>query len=434
MSKWKANLVTIASPSSDGTNYTGKANGSWGLNSQLQQKQAGLWAKGQTPTSAPVIGTAVKGNTQANVVFTAPTELGGSSIVSYIATSSPSSISATGTSSPITITGLTNGVSYTFTVAAINASGISSYSSPSNSIVPSIDITVPDTPTITSFTVNHTAKTVTLNFTPPADNGGSSITNYTLSINGASPVSIANTATSYTTTTISTFDVNLSLSAVNVVGPSVGAIINTNVFPNIGGAAGGGYYAGDIQQNGVVYGLIVSPKASGSVNAAYGIGAYGTSLNATSRIDGPVNTTSGATLGATAFAFCNNLVIGTYSDWYMPAIDEVEVMFRNLKPSTQTNNTSFGINSNAYPATTSNYTSTVPAQTSVVSFRYNNSECLVSSTNGEICSSTESAPQYMRTINMYTAAAGYNGDQSIMSKESGNSEIKVRAIRRVIKP
>jgi hypothetical protein len=86
---------------------------------------------------APTIGTAVAGDAQATVSFTAPSSDGGSVITSYTATSSPGGIIETlsqSGSGSIIVTGLTNGTAYTFTVTATNAIGTSVASGASNSV------------------------------------------------------------------------------------------------------------------------------------------------------------------------------------------------------------------------------------------------------------------------------------------------------------
>ena len=85
---------------------------------------------------APTIGTATAGDTQADVTFTAPASNGGATITGYTVTSNPVGGTGTGAGSPITVTGLTNGVSYTFTVTATNSSGTGGASGVSNSITP----------------------------------------------------------------------------------------------------------------------------------------------------------------------------------------------------------------------------------------------------------------------------------------------------------
>jgi len=87
---------------------------------------------------APTIGTATAtGTSTATVAFTAPVSNGGSTIISYTATSSPSGITGTlaqSGSGTITVTGLASGTSYTFTVTATNAVGTGPASAASNSI------------------------------------------------------------------------------------------------------------------------------------------------------------------------------------------------------------------------------------------------------------------------------------------------------------
>ena len=95
-----------------------------------------------TAPDAPTIGTATAGNTTASVAFTAPASDGGSAITGYNVTSNPVGGTANGISSPIDVTGLTNGVSYTFTVTATNAIGTSSASGASNAVVPKAPQTI----------------------------------------------------------------------------------------------------------------------------------------------------------------------------------------------------------------------------------------------------------------------------------------------------
>ena len=84
---------------------------------------------------APTGVTITPGNGAATVTFNAPTNNGGLTITGYTVTATPSSgspVTAKGSTSPITVAGLTNGVAYTFAVAATNGNGagISSTAAP----------------------------------------------------------------------------------------------------------------------------------------------------------------------------------------------------------------------------------------------------------------------------------------------------------------
>jgi hypothetical protein len=85
---------------------------------------------------APSIASVTAGDGQATIAIIAPAFTGGSAITSYTVTSNPGSITGTGGASPITVIGLTNGVSYTFTVAATNGAGTGPASLASNAVVP----------------------------------------------------------------------------------------------------------------------------------------------------------------------------------------------------------------------------------------------------------------------------------------------------------
>ena len=87
--------------------------------------------------AAPTIGTAVAGDTQVSVAFTAPVNTGGSSITGYTVTPNPLDVApVSGAASPIVVTGLTNGQSYTFTVTADNVAGTGPASAASNPVTP----------------------------------------------------------------------------------------------------------------------------------------------------------------------------------------------------------------------------------------------------------------------------------------------------------
>lgn len=92
-------------------------------------------AAGHQP-GTPSIGTATTGNSQATVAFTAPSYLGKPVGSSYIAISTPGSITGTSSSSPITVAGLSNGTSYTFKVKLSNIVTDSLLSESSNSVIP----------------------------------------------------------------------------------------------------------------------------------------------------------------------------------------------------------------------------------------------------------------------------------------------------------
>jgi len=91
------------------------------------------------PPGAPTGVSAVAGNGQATVTWTAPTSNGGSAITSYavIATPGGQTVTAGGTATSATVTGLTNGTAYTFTVTANNSAGAGTPSAASAAVTPS---------------------------------------------------------------------------------------------------------------------------------------------------------------------------------------------------------------------------------------------------------------------------------------------------------
>jgi hypothetical protein len=171
------------------------------------------------------------------------------------------------------------------------------------------------------------------------------------------------------------------------------------VLPNIGDAFEGGFFAGLISHtaNSVpTHALIVAPQATGASGTGYTITtslqwktAQTTTTGTTSDFDGAANTAAMVTAGITAHPaanFCVNLSIGGFTDWYLPARYELDIAYENLKPTTDSNNTSWGINPYSVPERTVNRTAGDPAQTSITAFQSTGSEPFVA---GDHWSSTE---------------------------------------------
>ena len=92
----------------------------------------------QAPTNA----IAIPGDTQASVTFTVSPPPLGAPVTSYVVTSNPGGIvvsipAPTGNTGTALVGGLTNGISYTFTVQAVDLAGPSAPSAPSNAVTPS---------------------------------------------------------------------------------------------------------------------------------------------------------------------------------------------------------------------------------------------------------------------------------------------------------
>jgi hypothetical protein len=191
----------------------------------------------------------------------------------------------------------------------------------------------------------------------------------------------------------------------------------------IGQAYGGGFYAGQIGVSSVAtHYLVIGPVSTAETTLAWK-NANTATTGSDSVIDGPQNTADMVADGnSTVYPsahFCNDLSTGGYSDWYMPAVNELDVCYYNLKPTTTSNLTGFGINPNAVPARASNYTAGNPAQTSVTDFKDTGTEDF-----GAVnyWSSTEVPTNYARFKSFS------NGGQYYGSK---TNSVSIRAVRRV---
>jgi len=201
--------------------------------------------------------------------------------------------------------------------------------------------------------------------------------------------------------------------------------------PVVGSALGGGFFAGQISTagNGTAdFNLVIGPKSTAQSGSAVQWKTSSTSTPGTSSlIDGPANSAAMNDASHPAAQFCEGLTIGGFSDWYMPARNELEVCYYNLKPTTTSNNTSYGANTNAVPSRASNYTAGTPAQTSAAVFQSGGAQAfsVPGPANQNYWSSSEAtgiSPNYAWFIRFNPGGQYFDG--------KANSYL-VRAVRRV---
>lgn len=203
------------------------------------------------------------------------------------------------------------------------------------------------------------------------------------------------------------------------VGGTYASGFNTNT--PIGTSIEGGFYGGLINDGGTTYALIVAPKSSGDSASIQYKTTDSLQSGLSSRTDGPANTEAVNDSNHPASQFVSGLSIGGFTDWYIPALDELEVLYYNLKPTTTNNVTNHGTNTNAVPPRNSDYTTGNPAQTSVSAFQSGNSEAF--SVNRSYWSSSD--------INSNgTLEIIFFGDGDLFNT-TPDGQRDVRAIRRV---
>jgi len=192
----------------------------------------------------------------------------------------------------------------------------------------------------------------------------------------------------------------------------------------IGQAYGGGFYAGQISTtaNGVATHYLVIGPLSTAQNASKQWKTSNTETTGTdSLIDGPTNSSNMNNASHPAAQFCEGLTIGGYSDWYMPAKDELDVCYYNLKPTTTSNAAGAGVNIYAVPRRDSTWTSGTPAQTSAAAFQSGGAQAFAADF---YWSSTQ------RNVALDTAWR-ISFDNGVPNSDSKTTSLRVRAVRRV---
>ena len=268
----------------------------------------------------------------------------------------------------------------------------------------------------------------------------------------------------------STFDGSgaggLSLKRSGAFGNLGSSVPEEIILPAIGDAFMGGYYAGiidttqgniiaaDASQVGARYALIVSPKSLQIAKRYKSTSSFAPSATRT-RWDGLTATTAMAADAEIYYAadYCAGLTYPTddASSWYMPALDELEMLYRHFKPYPQAN-LQWNINRAAgplFPDTVApagenissdppyaGYTSGSPAQTTVLAFKAPNGSERFTFFNDDSTmyfrSSTESSQLRAWTQAMNTAGSGFQYE--LINKDQNDEYFCVRPVRRLILP
>jgi len=154
----------------------------WRVIGRDQYQSSTAWSNSATfvtPTTpgTPTAVSATGGSAKATLTWTTPASSGGSAITGYSIVPSLNGRPQTpvsASSSPTTLTGLTNGGSYTFTVAATNLMGTGVPSTPSAAAIPSKAPAAPG-----GVTAEAGSSQVTVSWQAAASNG-SAVTGYTV--------------------------------------------------------------------------------------------------------------------------------------------------------------------------------------------------------------------------------------------------------------
>ncbi|MGO4379663.1 DUF1566 domain-containing protein [Pseudoduganella sp. RAF19] len=142
----------------------------------------------------------------------------------------------------------------------------------------------------------------------------------------------------------------------------------------IGAAFAGGYYVGQIKSGDKTYALIMA-GAEGELSGRWHPEAVNVP-DAMSAHDGFANTEAMVAAGSKLAQRVRALNIAGFADWYIPSKDELELCYRNAKPSKRTNWEDEGVNENSVPVGAA-YTPENPAQTTIPALQEDEPDALV---------------------------------------------------------
>lgn len=214
----------------------------------------------------------------------------------------------------------------------------------------------------------------------------------------------------------------------------------------VGDAWGGGVYAGILNDKPAAkkYYLVLSPRLQGEFTVAEPTLSSVTQSSTAKVYDGVLNTAAllkAKRAAANQVTRINSAVdvngvagINYYTDWYIPAKAELEVMYRLLKP-TETPNAVSGVTQyGETPALSTAYTATNPAQTTVSNYFVRKTETDTSTT--QALGTYEANRQVLgtstwmasNTVSVQNMDTGLQEDRKVTTTTS----MRYRVIRRVL--
>ena len=122
-------------------------------------------------------------------------------------------------------------------------------------------------------------------------------------------------------------------------GPAIGDPFMGGFFAGIIDTTKGNIIPADASQTGLRYALIVAPKSLENTSLQYKTAGSAAPTAARTRWDGLSATIAmnSATYPAAQWCYGRSYPADDASPWYLPAMDELELIYRNLKPTTTNN-------------------------------------------------------------------------------------------------
>lgn len=108
------------------------------------------------------------------------------------------------------------------------------------------------------------------------------------------------------------------------------SLVTSSTLPSLGQFYEGGYYIGSVSVESSTYGVILSPKTLGNTSSTLQWKTSQTSTAGTSSFtDGFSNSNNMNDSSHPAAMFALDLTINSYSDWYLPSKDELNLIWVN---------------------------------------------------------------------------------------------------------